>query len=113
MRATSCACVCDRDLTGDGIEVDLFGERTTMPGGPALLALRTGAPLLPVGVTFLPNGRHHVRIEAPVPTERQGRLRDDVARVTQDLALRFEGLIGAAPDQWLIMQPVWPADRVA
>jgi KDO2-lipid IV(A) lauroyltransferase len=103
--------VCDRDITGDGIDVELFGEPTTMPGGPALLALRTGAPLLPVGVSFLPDDRHRVDIHSPVAAVRQGRLRDDVARVTQDLARRFEGLIGAAPDQWLIMQPVWPADR--
>ena len=30
----SCACSCDRDLTGDGVEVEFFGERTTLPGGP-------------------------------------------------------------------------------
>ena len=41
--------LCDRDLTGAGITVDFFGEPTTVPGGPALLALRTGAALLPCG----------------------------------------------------------------
>jgi lauroyl/myristoyl acyltransferase len=35
----------DRDLTGDGVDVEFFGERTTLPGGPATLALRTGAAL--------------------------------------------------------------------
>ena len=77
-----------------------------MPGGPAVLAMRTGAPLLPVGVYFRPGG-HSVRILPPVPVERVGSLRDDVGRVTQDLARRFEDLIAAAPDQWLMMQPVW------
>ncbi|MCP5029827.1 MAG: phosphatidylinositol mannoside acyltransferase, partial [Actinomycetia bacterium] len=42
----------DRDIAGSGIEVDFFGECTTMPAGPAALALRTGAPLLPVGVYY-------------------------------------------------------------
>ncbi len=42
----------DRDLTGDGVEVEFFGERTTLPAGPATLALRTGAALLPVAVYF-------------------------------------------------------------
>ena len=42
----------DRDLTGDGVEVEFFGERTTLPGGPAMLALRGGAPLLPAGCYF-------------------------------------------------------------
>jgi len=102
--------VCDRDLTGDGVTVELFGEATTMPGGPAVLALRSGAPLVPVGIYFRPHSRRLIRILAPVPTERRGSLRDDVQRVTQDLARRFEELIAAAPDQWLMMQPVWPAD---
>lgn len=104
--------VCDRDLAGDGIAVELFGEPTTMPGGPAVLALRTGAPLLPVGIYFRPDSRRFIRILAPVPAERRGSLRDDVQRVTQELASRFEELIAAAPDQWLVMQPVWPADMV-
>ena len=102
--------VSDRDLTGDGIPIEFFGEPTTMPGGPALVALRTGAPLLPVGTYFGPGARHFIRIRPPVPAERRGRLRDDVQRVTQDLAYCFEELIGAAPDQWLMMQPMWPTN---
>jgi KDO2-lipid IV(A) lauroyltransferase len=102
--------VCDRDLTGDGVPVTFFGERTHLPGGPALLALRTGAPLLPIGLAFLPGGRHQIRILPPLPTDRRGRLRDDVARVTQQLADVFEDLIRGAPDQWLMMQPNWPSD---
>jgi KDO2-lipid IV(A) lauroyltransferase len=100
--------VSDRDLTGDGVPVSLFGEATTMPGGPAMAALRTGAPLLPVGTYFRGPTRHFIRILPPVPAERRGRLRDDVHRVTQELANRFEVLIGAAPEQWLMMQPMWP-----
>jgi len=102
--------VCDRDITGDGVEVTFFGERTHLPGGPATLALRTGAPLLPVGLSFLPGARHRIRILPPLPTDRQGRLRDDVTRVTQQLAGVFEDLIGATPEQWLMMQPNWPSD---
>ena len=41
---------------------------------------------------------------------RQGRLRDDVARVTQDLAHAMEHLIRLAPEQWHLMQPNWPSD---
>jgi KDO2-lipid IV(A) lauroyltransferase len=104
------ALVCDRDLTGDGVEVEFFGETTTMPGGPAVLALRSAAPIVPVGIYFRPPARRLVKILPPVPTDRRGSLRDDVQRVTQDLARRFETLIAAAPDHWLMMQPVWPSD---
>jgi len=101
----------DRDLTGDGIEVEFFGERTTLPGGPAMLTLRGGAPLLPAGCYFRANGRHETDILAPVSAERSGRIRGDLTRVTQDLAHRFEDLIRVAPTHWHLLQPNWPSDR--
>ncbi|MEX2100307.1 MAG: phosphatidylinositol mannoside acyltransferase [Acidimicrobiia bacterium] len=104
--------LCDRDLTGDGVEVEFFGERTTMPGGPALLALRSGAPLIPVGCYFRPDERGEARIGPPLPAERSGSIREDIARVTQALAHRFEELIRDAPEHWHLMQPNWPSDHV-
>ncbi len=103
--------VSDRDLTGDGVEVEFFGERTTLPAGAATLALRTGAPILPVAVYFGRGRRHHGVVRPPLDTRRgEGRLRDDVERITQDLAHEFEALIRAAPEQWHLMQPNWPSD---
>lgn len=105
------ALVSDRDLTGTGPEVDFFGERTTLPGGPAVLALRTGAPILPVGVYFRPDGGYHGIVHPPIPVERVGpRLADDVARITQLLARELEVLIRRAPEQWHLLQPNWPSD---
>jgi lauroyl/myristoyl acyltransferase len=111
LRANEAVCLlCDRDLTGDGVSVEFFGERTTLPAGPATLSLRSGAPLLPVGCYFRPAGRQEIRILEPIPTERTGRIREDVARVTQALAHRFEDLIRVAPTHWHLMQPNWPSD---
>jgi phosphatidylinositol dimannoside acyltransferase len=103
--------LCDRDLTGDGVEVEFFGERTTMPGGPAMLALRSGAPLLPAGCYFRTRGRHETDILEPLATARTGGIRDDLARVTQSLAHAFEDLIRVAPTHWHLLQPNWPSDR--
>lgn len=105
------ALVCDRDIGGTGVEVEFFGERTTLPGGPATLALRTGAYLLPTAVYFDGPKRHYSVVGQPLSVERTGRLRDDVARVTQDLAYALERLIRRAPEQWHMMQPNWPSDR--
>lgn len=100
----------DRDIAGDGIELEFFGETTTLPAGPATLALRTGSPLIPMGCYFDgPRGNHAI-VEPPVPTDRQDRLRTDVTRVTNDLARRLEGLIRRAPEQWHLQQPNWPSD---
>ena len=103
--------VCDRDLGGRGVEVEFFGEVTTLPGGPATLALRSGAPILPAAAYFLPGGRHRIVFRPPLDTARQGRVSDDVARITQALAGELETLVRAAPEQWHLMQPNWPSDH--
>ena len=113
LRANEIVCLlCDRDIDRSGVDVEFFGERTTLPAGPATLGLRTGAAILPTGVYFTPryNG-HHAIVRPPLPTERHGGgLRDDVGRVTQLLAHELEFLIRRAPDQWHLFQPNWPSD---
>ena len=112
LRANDIVCLlCDRDLGGGGVEVEFFGERTTLPAGPATLGIRSGAPVIPVGVYFTRqvNGHHSV-IRPPLSMERTGRLRDDVTRITQELAHELEYLIRRAPDQWHMFQPNWPSD---
>ncbi len=101
--------LCDRDISGDGIVVEFFGEKTRLPGGPAVTALRSGAPLVPAAAFF--EGNHcHAVILPPIDTERRGKLRADVTRVTQDLAISLEILIRRAPEQWHLLQPNWPSD---
>ena len=103
--------LCDRDIDGTGVEVDFFGERTTLPGGPVTLALRTGAAVLPTAVYFDGDGHRGV-INPPLRLERTGSLRDDVARGTQQLAHALEVMIAEAPEQWHVLQPNWPSDRL-
>lgn len=103
------ALLCDRDLRGKGVEVEFLGERTTMPAGPASLALRTGAPILPIATYFTDDGHHVVvrpPIEIPPGTDRTERIR----AITQILAKELEALILAAPEQWHLVQPNWPSD---
>ena len=49
-------------------------------------------------------------IQAPVESERTGRLREDVIRVTQNVTDALEKLIARAPTQWHNFQPTWPSD---
>lgn len=113
LRGNEVLCLlCDRDLDGGGIPVEFFGERTTLPAGPATLALRTGAPLLPTATYFtgLARPSHRALIAPALDLARRGRLGDDVARLTQDLAHALEALIRRAPEQWHLFQPNWPSD---
>jgi lauroyl/myristoyl acyltransferase len=102
--------LCDRDIVGNGVEVEFFGERTTFPSGPATLALRTGAALLPTVVYSGPGRDHSAVIRPPLNTERTTTLRKDVARLTQEIAYEFEAFVRRAPDQWHLFQPNWPSD---
>lgn len=105
------ALLADRDIAGDGVEVEFFGERTTVPGGPAVLALRTGAPLIAAGVYQRPRGRYEAelrRVEQPVE-----RGKGAVVAMTQSLVKELERLIRRAPEQWHLYQPNWPSDRLS
>jgi KDO2-lipid IV(A) lauroyltransferase len=100
--------VCDRDISGTGVEVEFFGYPTSIPAGPATLALRTGAALLPSAVYYEGDALHRGVVRPPVPVAREGGLREDVQRITQALAREFEDLISVAPEQWHVLQANWP-----
>ena len=104
--------VSDRDLVGNGVEVEFFGEtHDAARRAPATLALRTGAPLLPVGRLLGPGGTGTpASCTRPRHLSPRHGLREDIARVTQDIATCFEHDIRAHPEQWHIYQPNWPSD---
>jgi len=104
------ALLSDRDLKGRGVEVEFFGEKTTMPAGPATLALRTGAPLFPCGCYFTDDG-HHIVVKDPIPMPTDGTRTEKIQKITQDLAYELEAIIREAPMQWHLVQPNWPSDR--
>ena len=101
--------LCDRDLGGGGVPVTFFGERTTMPAGPATLSLRTGAAIVP-NVVYQRAGYVEGVIKTPIQFERSGKLRADIVALTQLVANELESMIAAAPTQWHVLQPVWPSD---
>ncbi|MGH8992932.1 MAG: phosphatidylinositol mannoside acyltransferase [Acidimicrobiia bacterium] len=100
----------DRDLSGTGVEVEFFGERTTLPAGPATLALRARVDIIAGALLFDGPHRHRLIFRPPIPVARQARLREDIARITQVLAGELETLVRRAPEQWHMLQPNWPSD---
>ncbi|MGH2711800.1 MAG: phosphatidylinositol mannoside acyltransferase [Actinomycetota bacterium] len=100
------ALVADRDLKGNGVVVEMFGEERRMPPGPALLALATGCPLLAAGCYDTADG-WVTYVSPPIEVERTDSLRNDVTKMTRFLAEHFERSIAAAPTQWHMFQPAW------
>jgi KDO2-lipid IV(A) lauroyltransferase len=101
----------DRDIQRTGVEVEFFGERTTLPAGPAMLGIRGNTPVLPVAIYFTDSiDGHHAVVRPPVHLEKVGSLRESVAVGTQAVARELEILIRRAPEQWHMFQPNWPSD---
>jgi KDO2-lipid IV(A) lauroyltransferase len=102
------ALLADRDLTTSGIDVDLLGEPARLPVGPALLALRTDAVLLPV-ISWYEDGYTHLDFKAPLISD-EGSLRARLRDLTQQWAV----IVGQAARQhardWHMLQPIWNAD---
>jgi KDO2-lipid IV(A) lauroyltransferase len=112
-RGGAIALLADRDLSGRGVEVEFFGEMTTLPGGAISIGIRTGAPVIPVG-TFFRDGRgHHVIVGRPIDIPSDGSMDERMAAGVRQLAAAFEALIRRAPEQWHLLQPNWPSDREA
>jgi phosphatidylinositol dimannoside acyltransferase len=110
LRAGRLVClVSDRDVTGGGIEVEFFGEKARMMGGPAALAVQTGAALLPVTLWFEDSG-WGARIWDEIPVPAEGTRREKVAAMSQQLAERYEAGIRAHPQDWHMLQRVFTAD---
>jgi KDO2-lipid IV(A) lauroyltransferase len=103
------ALVADRDLSARGVEVTFFGAPARMPAGPALLALRTGAPLFAVSLWYEPDGARG-KLVGPIepPGAEEGPLDVRVRLLTQRLADRFAEGIAEHPQDWHMMQRVWP-----
>ena len=96
----------DRDLGGNGVEVDFLGGRATMPPGPALLSVLTGAPVLPIGLWYDgPRLRGHV-YEPIIATPGEDRS-TQVPIMTQKLANSLGEAIYAHPQDWHMMQKIW------
>jgi KDO2-lipid IV(A) lauroyltransferase len=93
--------VADRDLAGTGVRVLWADQHVTMPGGPALVARRSGAALIPAVCAFTPAG---MRITfGAVVEERPGR--EGLQAMTQDVASFFADQIARQPEDWHMMQP--------
>src|SRR5215470_1342338 len=100
---------CDRDVTGGGIEVDFFGEKALMMGGPAALAVQTGAALMPATLWF-EDDRWGVRLHEEIPVPEFGDRWQKAAAMTQQIARVFEEGIREHPADWHMLQRVFVAD---
>ena len=98
----------DRDLSARGVEVDFFGGRTRMPAGPALLAIRTGAPLYVASMWYEPDAAcASIDGPLPLPDPDSAPLDERVRTVTQRIADGLAAGIARHPQDWHMLQRMW------
>lgn len=97
----------ERNVGADGVDVDFFGEKATLPRGAAWLALKSGAPIVPGFCIRQPDGSYVGHIESPIFPEDTEDFEAAVRACTQRIAEVFERYISQYPDQWCMLQPVW------
>ena len=110
------ALLIDRPVPGEGVKVTFFGEEVEVPAGPARLALKTGAAVVPTAFARINPHRPEVTTmcDFAVPVEQTGDDRRDVQVLTQAIMHSHERFIRQYPDQWYMFRPMWqPATEVA
>jgi KDO2-lipid IV(A) lauroyltransferase len=92
----------------EGAVVPFFGRPASTATAPALIALRSGAAVLPVGITREPDrGRYRIRVGEEVPIRRSGDLRADLVVNTARFNQAIEAMIRERPDQWFWVHRRW------
>jgi len=111
LRSNGCVAIAmDRDLAGNGEPMDFFGQRAPIPIGVVELAIRTGAALVPI--VLLRDGDRVRAIVYPEFRYDEKAPRDaEVRRLAADVLRLFEQIISTYPDQWHVLDPIWPADQ--
>jgi KDO2-lipid IV(A) lauroyltransferase len=93
----------DRDVSGSGPEVELFGERTRLPQGPVALAHRCGAPIVPITMLQRPGRGWHLQVMPAIEAAEMS-----FEEAMDAVAAGIEGIVATDPVQWHAFQPIWP-----
>jgi phosphatidylinositol dimannoside acyltransferase len=108
--AKSVGILADRDLSATGIEVDFFGEKALMAAGAAVLAVRTGAALMPAWCWFVGDTEWGACVHGEIPVPEHGNPTEKAAVMMQQLATVFEQAVREHPEDWHMLQRIFVAD---
>ncbi|MCE1227342.1 MAG: lysophospholipid acyltransferase family protein [Geobacteraceae bacterium] len=98
----------DRDGSSNTVQLDFFGQPTDIPVGAAYLAMATGAPVLPVFVPLMPDGRYATLMDEPIFFQSShGHHRQSIRSGMERLVSVFERYIRQYPDQWYNFFEFW------
>ena len=100
------ALVSDRDMSRNGIEVNFLGGIAKMPAGPAILALKTGSPLVTAYIRYLEKGIE-ITFDETIKLPVTGSEEEQIKIITQSMADNFAKRIKDSPVDWHMLQRIW------
>lgn len=101
--------VCDRDIAGNGLKSNFFGEETTMPTAAMRIAMRTGAVVVPTFNLRRDDGRYDAFFEPAVDIIPKGD--GALERNIEKVAHIMERYIESCPEQWVVLSPIWANEQ--
>lgn len=97
----------DQDTRVEGTFVEFFGRKAFTPIGPVLLAMKTGAALIPLAIHMKEDNTHLITVKEEMPLELTGDLQNDIVINTQRCTREIENFIRQDPTQWVWMHDRW------
>ncbi|HMA34410.1 MAG TPA: lysophospholipid acyltransferase family protein [Chloroflexia bacterium] len=98
----------DRNMDRTGIMIPFFGDDTVVATGLAKMALRSRAPIVPGFCYRVKKNRYAFFFTQPIYPPQEGNEADKVTALTRAVFAVFEQQIARYPDQWTLLQPIWP-----
>lgn len=88
-------------VENEAVDVEFFGEKVHAMKTPALLAMKTGAAVMPIFINYLGNGKHRIKCYKEIPLRITENKEDDVIFNTQIFTKIIEAYIKENPSEWL------------
>jgi KDO2-lipid IV(A) lauroyltransferase len=95
----------------DGVVVDFFGHPAGTFKSPALIAMSSGAPVIPASSWREPDGTHVLRFEEPIPLVECEDPGEAISKNTRAFNAALERMLLRHPEQWIWMHKRWKPVR--
>ncbi|MBI5805009.1 lysophospholipid acyltransferase family protein [candidate division TA06 bacterium] len=107
------AMLSDQDAGSDGVFVDFLGQKASTTKGPAVFALKTGAPIITGALVRQQGGRHTGYLNPPFYADPKNEKQTEILRLTNLFTSQLEEFVRRYPDHWYWVHKRWKTKQPA
>ena len=107
LRGEAVGILIDQNTKTNSVCVDFLGHKANTPIGPAYLALKTGAPVIPVAIHRLKNDTHMIEVGKEVVITKSDDEKKDIYENTKKCSKAIERFINSYPEEWVWFHKRW------